>query len=130
MLGGPSLEVKHLDDVTVLRLAAKRLDPQAFEVLTRQLYRLIDREGRKKFVLDLSGVEFLFSEAVGLLLGLEKRVKKSGCELKLCGLRPVARQTLETAQVLDLFEVCADEASAVQSFAGGSAGRSEPAAGT
>ena len=119
MLGAPQLEVKELDDITVLRLTAKRFDVQSFEVLTRELYRMIDKENRKKFILDLSGVEFLFSESVGLLLGLEKRVKKSGCELKLCGLRPIAKQTLETAQLLDLFEICQDEASAIASFNAG-----------
>ncbi|NOX55300.1 MAG: anti-sigma factor antagonist [Planctomycetes bacterium] len=111
-----SVTVEQVGDVSVVRLSAKRFDAQSFEVLTRKLYHMIDREGCRKIVLNLQDVEYLFSESVGLLLGLEKRIKRSGCELRLCGLRPTVRQTLEVSQLQDLFEIHEDEAAALKEF--------------
>ena len=110
------IEIEQAGDVVVARLIAKRFDSASFETLTRRIYRLIDHDHCRKIVLNLSHIEFLFSESVGLLVGLEKRVKHSECELRLCNLRPNVRETLEITQLQELFEIYDDEPSALLGF--------------
>jgi len=110
------LDFKQVGDVAVLHLVANKLDSTSFDVLTRKLYRLIDREGCKKIVLNLSDIEYFFSESVGLLVSIKKRVSQSGCDLRLCSLRPAVQDTLNLMQLDDLFEICDDEASAIRNL--------------
>ncbi|HID24751.1 MAG TPA: STAS domain-containing protein [Planctomycetaceae bacterium] len=116
MTDAASVTVEQVGDASLVRLSAKRFDAESFDVLTRKLYHMIDREGCRKVVLNLQDVHYLFSESVGLLVGLEKRIKRSGCQLRLCGLRPTVRQTLEISQLHDLFEIHEDEAAALKGF--------------
>lgn len=56
-------------------------------------------------VLDLSGVEFLDSAGVGVLVGLFKQARTRGGRARLCGLTPGVRYTLELIQLDRIFEI-------------------------
>ena len=56
-------------------------------------------------VLDLTGIEFLDSSGVGVLVGLFKQARTRGGRARLCGLTPGVRYTLELIQLDRIFEI-------------------------
>jgi anti-anti-sigma factor len=65
-------------------------------------------------VLDLSGVPYLDSSGMGMLIGVYVSAVRDGRQLKLAGLTAKVRRVLTTTRLLKLFEVYDDEASAMQ----------------
>jgi len=66
-------------------------------------------------VVDLSGVEFLDSAGVGLLVGLFKNARLRGGRARFCGLTPGVRSVLELIQLDRIFEIYDDAETAVRS---------------
>ena len=72
------------DKVTVVTFNdSKIIDEAEIQEFGQELYDLVEREGRKKIVLNFGNVEFLSSAALGKLIGFDKRVKQHGAELDL-----------------------------------------------
>jgi anti-anti-sigma factor len=61
--------------------------------------------GDRRLVLDLSGVEYISSAGLRVLLMAAKRLKAPPAALALCGLGPSVRTVLELAGFLPLFTV-------------------------
>jgi len=59
-------------------------------------------------VVDLSGVEFLDSAGVGVLVGLFKNARQRGGRARFCGLTPGVRSVLELIQLDRIFEIYDD----------------------
>jgi len=59
-------------------------------------------------VVDLSGVEFLDSAGVGVLVGLFKNSRLHGGRARFCGLTPGVRSVLELIQLDRIFEIYED----------------------
>jgi anti-anti-sigma factor len=62
--------------------------------------------GRDRLVLDLSGVEYISSVGLRVLMLASKQVKAQGGSLAVCGLGPVVREIFEISRfnlVLDVF---------------------------
>jgi len=66
-------------------------------------------------VVDLSGVLFLDSAGVGVLVGLFKHARGRGGRARFCGLTPGVRSVLELIQLDRIFEIYDDVDSAVRS---------------
>ena len=61
-----------------------------------------------RLVLDFSGVEYISSVGLRVLILASKQVKKQGGALAVCGLQPVVREIFEISRfnlVLDVFPV-------------------------
>jgi len=61
--------------------------------------------GDKRLVLDLSGVEYISSAGLRVLLMAAKRLREPPGALVLCGMGPSVRTVLELAGFLPLFSV-------------------------
>jgi anti-sigma B factor antagonist len=62
------------------------MDPIELEQIAQQLYQLIDAQDRRRIILDFERVQYLSSQAIGILLAMQKKLaslKKSS--LVLCG---------------------------------------------
>ena len=59
------------------------------EEIGAELLALAADPANKQMVLNLAGVEFLFSTALGKLVALEKKLQAQRGTLRLCELRPV-----------------------------------------
>ena len=57
-------------------------------------------------ILDLSGIEFMDSSGLGLLLGRYQRAQDLGCELKLFGCSDRVMRILSLAGADKMFEFC------------------------
>lgn len=66
-------------------------------------------------VIDLSGVLFLDSAGVGVLVGLFKNARLRGGRARFCGLTPGVRSVLELIQLDRIFEIYDDLAAAARS---------------
>jgi len=66
-------------------------------------------------VVDLSGVEFLDSAGVGVLVGLFKNSRSHGGRARFCGLTPGVRSVLELIQLDRIFEIYDDVETAIRS---------------
>jgi anti-sigma B factor antagonist len=66
-------------------------------------------------VIDLSGVQFLDSAGVGVLVGLFKNARLRGGRARFCGLTPGVRTVLELIRLDRIFEIYDDVEAAVRS---------------
>jgi anti-anti-sigma factor len=81
-----------------------RVDSVSSSELERLVVARIDG-GEKRLVMDLSGVEYISSAGLRVLLMAAKRLKEPAAGLVLCGLGPSVRTVLELAGFLPLFVV-------------------------
>jgi anti-anti-sigma factor len=66
-------------------------------------------------VVDLTGVEFIDSAGVGVLVGLFKNARLRGGRARFCGLTPGVRSVLEIIQLDRIFEIYDDVSAAARS---------------
>ena len=111
------LERQDFGDVTVLRMRVQTLSADATtESLFEQAYAVVDDAGRSRLVLNLEGVVFLASLALGKLVRLLQRIRKARGRIVLCKLSRNLDDVLRIA-LPDVFLTYSDEQEAVQSFA-------------
>ena len=108
------IQANQSGDVTVVTFAdSKIIDEAEIQELGQELYSIVERDGRKKIVLNFSKVEFLSSAALGKLIGFDKRVKQHGAELILTNIRPEIYEVFAITKLTRLFEIKDDEADAL-----------------
>jgi len=111
------LDVNEVGDVTVVRFKDKKIvEDINIEELGRELFQLIEEDGRKKLLLNFSSVDFLSSSALGKLITLEKKVRAHGGVLKLSNIRPEIYEVFTITKLDRLFDIKDDEADALAVF--------------
>ena len=90
-------------DVLILRVSG-RLDGVTSPEFETACQQQIKPEIRR-VVLDLSGVNYVSSAGLRAVLQASKRVRASGGELRLCGLRGTVKDTMEISGFYGLFPV-------------------------
>jgi len=108
------IKVSESGQVSLVTFAdSKIIDEAEIQELGQELYDLVERDGRKKIVLNFANVEFLSSAALGKLIGFDKRVKQHGAELILSNIRPEIYEVFAITKLTKLFEIKDDEADAL-----------------
>jgi len=97
-------------DCTVVALAGK-LDAATTPSIQSALIERI-RGGNKYLGLDFSGVSYLASSGLRMLLVIERTTTELEGRIVLCGLSPTMRDTLDVVGFLPNFQIAADEAGA------------------
>jgi anti-sigma B factor antagonist len=82
----------------------------------RDAVRNLIAEGKKKIILNLSGVDYIDSSGVGELVGSFTTVRNSGGELKLLNLSQKVHDVLYVTKLYTVFDIKDDEFTAVRSF--------------
>jgi anti-sigma B factor antagonist len=72
--------------------------------LRRGIYELIDN-GSQRIAVDLTGVEFMDSTGLGVLIGALKRVREGGGALVLAGIRPAVSRVFEITGLDRIFTI-------------------------
>jgi len=90
-------------DVTVVAIAG-RVDSTTSSALDVHLTNL-GQGGRYHVVVDFSGVDYISSAGLRVMLALAKRTKQTQGRLALCGLNDAVRQVFSLAGFLPLFTV-------------------------
>jgi anti-sigma B factor antagonist len=102
-------------DVAVLVLSgriAMGSDSQKIEWALAELLK----EGQRKVVLDLGGVNFLDSSGVGILMMCHAKLKRVGGALHVAGASGVVRETLELTSVDKIIPMFPTQAEAAAVF--------------
>jgi len=111
------VETEHIGDVTVVHFVDKKiLEESSIQEIGQQLFDLVETEGREKIVLNFSNVEYLSSAALGKLITMNKKVKQSRGQLKLCSIRPQIYEVFIITKLNKLFDIHDEETAAVNSF--------------
>ena len=81
-----------------------RIDTQTAKTLETAVLGVVAAGGRR-LVVDLSGVDYISSAGLRVILLGGKRLKEAGGTIVLCGLGPTIRDVFEISGFLRLFEV-------------------------
>jgi anti-sigma B factor antagonist len=106
-----------LTQVINLRLPVA-LDSNDFDRLNEQLLATFDFHSNARWVLDVSGVAYMGSSVLGLLVNIRQRAIQSGGELILCGLSPGLLRIFRTCCMERLFEIRKTQADAIKAARG------------
>lgn len=89
--------VSTLDHFTIVELRMPSLmDPVAISDLGASLYKLVDEQDRRKIILDFEKVEYISSQTVGILIGMQKKLQAlPHGQLILCGVGPKLTELLK-----------------------------------
>jgi anti-sigma B factor antagonist len=74
------------------------------------------RQGRKRIILNLRGLEYLDSSGVGQLVRTYLMVVKAGGEMRAVGLTPRIEEILKITKLSQVFPEFPDEEEALRSF--------------
>jgi len=108
------IKVNEQNKVTIVTFNdSKIIDEAEIQEFGQELYELVEREGRKKIILNFGNVEFLSSAALGKLIGFDKRVKQHNAELILSNIRPEIYEVFAITKLTKLFIIKDDEADAL-----------------
>ena len=92
---------------------SKIIDEVEIQEFGQELYDLVERDERKKIILNFGNVEFLSSAALGKLIGFDKRIKQNGASLMLSNIRPEIYEVFAITKLTKLFDIRDDEADAL-----------------
>lgn len=111
------LDIEEINGVTVARLLEKKiLDEANIESLGQELFALVDKDGRKKIVLDFTQVEYLSSAALGKLITMHKKTSTAGGKLALCKIQKDILDVFKITQLNKVLTLCADLDEALTKF--------------
>ncbi|MCC6491667.1 MAG: STAS domain-containing protein [Pirellulales bacterium] len=108
------IEVNESANISVVRFKDQKIiDPVAIQELGQELFELVEKEERRKIVLNFGNVEFLSSAALGKLITFEKKAKRIGAELILTNISPEIYQVFAITNLDKLFKIMDGEADAL-----------------
>jgi anti-anti-sigma factor len=95
------LLVQPIEKFTVIEFrTASLMDPQLLERLGQAVYRLVDVDDHRQIILDFEMVQFLSSQAIGIILTLKKKLDKlPHSVLVLCGVGPTLMQLIQITRL-------------------------------
>lgn len=111
------IDVSTVGDVAVVRFVDfKILDEANIQEMGQEMFHLVEQDGHKKILLNFSNVQFLSSAALGKLITLDKKVKKSGGQLKLSNILSDIYEVFAITKLNRLFDIHEDESDALAAF--------------
>ncbi|HEV3468400.1 MAG: STAS domain-containing protein [Acidobacteriota bacterium] len=110
-----NIRERQAGDVTILDMDGKITIGEGSVSLRGAIRRLIE-EGKKKILLNLSGVGYVDSSGIGELVSSYTTTSSKGGQLKLLNLTQKIQDLLAITKLLTVFDVYEDEATALNSF--------------
>ncbi len=113
----PAFETETVEGVTVLRFKQQRFyDVDKIEELSASLLQFADGFQGNKVVLNLAGVNYFSSAAIGVLIRLSKRLAQKKVKLCLCELQSMVAEIMFLQRLHLVFNIQPDEAAAIASL--------------
>jgi anti-sigma B factor antagonist len=108
------IELKQLDSgIAVVTISGRLVfgkDEEQLESVTGELLK----QGQKKFVYDISGLDYADSSGIGTLVACLTNIKKAGGELRMAGANPRMMRLFQMTGVQSLISLHATVAEATQ----------------
>ncbi len=93
------------------------MDALILEEIGKELYRLVDDEDRRRLVLDFERVQYLSSQAIGIILTLNKKLAGlKYSRMVLCGVGPKLMELLRITRLDRILTVKPTQRDAVRMF--------------
>jgi anti-anti-sigma factor len=99
-----SIDVSTQADEAVVLLAGE-LDPHSADSLAETLHELGSDDGMRRVVLDLSGVSFIDSSGLRVLLSADEELAAGGAKLVLRSPSEAVHRLLEITDLLERLEI-------------------------
>jgi anti-anti-sigma factor len=112
--------VSKIGGTTVVEFtAASLMDSVQLEQMAEGLYHLVDEQDRRHIVLDFERVQYLSSQAIGMLLGMQKKLASlKNSRMILCGVGPRLMELLRITRLDRVLTVKPTQTEAVRSIEG------------
>jgi anti-sigma B factor antagonist len=78
------------------------------ELLGQELYALFEKYDYQKLAVNLEGVRYVTSAAVGKLISLHRKLHRLGGMLVICNIGERVAEVLRTSRLIDYFHVADD----------------------
>lgn len=93
--------VQVIDKFTVVEFkVASLMDPVELENVGQSLYRLVDENDRRWLILDFERVQYLSSQAIGIVLTLNKKLSAlKNTRFILCGVGPKLMELIKITRL-------------------------------
>jgi anti-sigma B factor antagonist len=93
------------------------MDPVILENTSKRLYKLVDEEDNRNVVLDFEKVQYLSSQAIGILLSMKKKIDALGHgKLVLCGIGPKLAELLKITRLDKVMIIKSTQKEALATF--------------
>jgi anti-sigma B factor antagonist len=114
----PHFTVSPFEKYSVVEFrTASLMDPIILEDIGKELYRLVDEEDRRKLILDFEKVQYLSSQAIGIILTLNKKLGTlKYSKMILCGVGPKLMELLKITRLDRILTVKPTQRDAVKVF--------------
>ncbi len=106
-----------IEKATVIQFTTGSLmDPIELEATGDALYKLVDEQDKRILILDFERVQFISSQAIGILLTLNKKLSAlKGSKFILCGVGPRLQDLLRITRLDRILSVKPTQKEAVNS---------------
>jgi anti-anti-sigma factor len=116
----PSIETHNVDGILVAEFwESLRLDPAPVQDLRIHYEAHLKAQGRPDVVIDLSGVGFAGSAALGNFVALQRLVRSKGGRIVFCEVDPTVAEVFRASKLDALFEFVADRPAALLAISDG-----------
>ncbi len=111
------LRVHDVQDAVVVGFRGESiLDSLVIDSIARQLYALVDEKTAAKLVLDFSGVKFIASQAVGVLITLKQKADAAAGQMAICSMCDEIRRVFKIMNLEPMFNFFDDETAALEAM--------------
>ena len=107
--------IRQIEDITIVDVSGRITVGEGNVMLRETVLGLIEK-GRKKILLNLHDVGYVDSSGIGELVKSYTTVRNQGGQMKLFNLSKRVHDLLQLTRLYAVFDIQADEASAIQSF--------------
>ena len=110
------IEGERNGDVLVYSMEG-RLDAQTYQEAEKRMRVWLD-EGEKLFLGDLTGLDYISSAGLRVLLMITKELGKRGGKMGLCGLKDPVREVFDMAGISDIIPISSSREEALSTITG------------
>jgi anti-sigma B factor antagonist len=108
---------RSVDGVKVLAFQQTHmLDAATIDRVSASLKETIETSPETKFLFDFDRVGYLSSNALGMLIGLQRRIMQRKGRLKLAGIHPEVMEVFRITKLDTVFDIYKDAPSAIEAF--------------
>jgi anti-sigma B factor antagonist len=113
------IDTRQANSVTVVACTGRIVSGEEATALRDGLKRVLTSS--REIVLNLSGVTYIDSSGLGMLVGVYSSARSVGADIKLTGLGQRIRDVLQITKLVTVFEAYDNEQQAVAAFKRGAA---------
>jgi len=115
-----SFIVQKIDKFTVVEFRVTSLmDPVELENVGQSLYHLVDEEDCRLIILDFEKVQYISSQAIGIVLNMNKKMSSlKHSKLILCGVGPKLMELIKITRLDRILMIKPTQKEAIKSYLG------------